>query len=338
MITQLDSQLYTISVPLPGNPLKNLNVYVVRDPGGRNLLIDTGFRQDACRQALLEGLQELGIRMEDTDIFLTHLHSDHTGLAPELASAATEVYIGEHDLGYMPGSSSAFSWAASDRHYAREGFPEALLRRLTTENPAQGLAPVPFSRYRSVQHGQHFRCGPYDFTALHTPGHTPGHTMLWEEKTGIALLGDHILFDITPNITRWQQGGDALGDYLQSVAAADRLPVKLPLPAHRQVHMDYHQRCAQLLLHHQRRCDEVLEILSDGRPMNAWEIASRMTWKIRARSWEEFPAPQKWFAVGEAMAHIDHLIAQGSLLREARPDGSVFYRINSDTPQEVPES
>ena len=54
MVTQLADNLYTIAVPLPNNPLKNLNTYVLT--GSRNLLIDTGFRQKACRTALLEGL------------------------------------------------------------------------------------------------------------------------------------------------------------------------------------------------------------------------------------------------------------------------------------------
>ena len=40
-----------------------------------------------------------------------------------------------------------------------------------------------------------------------------------------------------------------------------------------------------------------------------------MTWRIRARNWAEFPTPQKWFAVGEAMAHLDHLISLGQVAR-----------------------
>lgn len=95
MVTKIASGLYAIAVPLPNNPLKNLNAYVVT--GSRNLLIDTGFRQKECRDALLSGLQELGISMEHTDIFLTHLHSDHTGLAPEIRGKDTKIFIGEKD-------------------------------------------------------------------------------------------------------------------------------------------------------------------------------------------------------------------------------------------------
>lgn len=55
MVTQVAPNLYRIPVPLPGNPLKNLNAYLIR--GHRNLLVDTGFRQEACRMALKAGWQ-----------------------------------------------------------------------------------------------------------------------------------------------------------------------------------------------------------------------------------------------------------------------------------------
>lgn len=51
--------LYRIPVPLPGNPLKELNAYVLRGEE-RSVLIDTGFRQQECRKALFAGLEELG--------------------------------------------------------------------------------------------------------------------------------------------------------------------------------------------------------------------------------------------------------------------------------------
>ena len=322
MISELADNLYTIAVPLPNNPLKNLNAYVL--VGSRNLLIDTGFRQDVCREALLSGLAELGISMDNTDIFLTHLHSDHTGLAPELAKKSTKIYIGARDLSRMPGSQNTFSWSNSNQRFAQEGFPWPLLEILEQKNPARALSPIPYDGYIPVQDGETFSYGGHSFQALWTPGHTPGHLCLWEAETGICILGDHVLFDITPNITRWQGVSDSLGDYLQSLERIRQLPVTLPLPAHRTVHITFQERIQALLDHHQRRCDEVLRILADSVPLTAWDIAARMTWNIRCNGWEDFPTPQKWFAVGEAMAHLDHLMALGSVRRELR-DGLYRY-------------
>lgn len=55
MYTQIEENIYSIYVPLPENPLRNLNSYLIKGEGGRSLLIDTGFRRDECREALLAG-------------------------------------------------------------------------------------------------------------------------------------------------------------------------------------------------------------------------------------------------------------------------------------------
>lgn len=96
MYTQIEGNIYSIFVPLPDNPLRNLNAYLIKDDK-RSLLIDTGFRRDECRDALLGGLAELGVSMENTDICLTHLHSDHTGLAPEIAGPNSKIFMSRED-------------------------------------------------------------------------------------------------------------------------------------------------------------------------------------------------------------------------------------------------
>ena len=55
--------IYKIYVPLPNNPLKNLNCYVIKTKD-KNLIIDTGFNIEECYNALKEGLHELEIDME----------------------------------------------------------------------------------------------------------------------------------------------------------------------------------------------------------------------------------------------------------------------------------
>ena len=43
-----------------------------------------------------------------------------------------------------------------------------------------------------------------------------------------------------------------------------------------------------------------------------------MRWKVRGKSsaWEDFPLQQKWFAVGEAAAHLEYLTTRGRARRE----------------------
>ena len=93
MAERLARDLWRLDIPLAGNPLKNLNSYLLT--GERSLLIDTGFRQQPCREAMERQLAETGVDRDRMDIFCTHLHSDHTGLAPELIRPGCRIFIGE---------------------------------------------------------------------------------------------------------------------------------------------------------------------------------------------------------------------------------------------------
>ena len=82
------------------------------------------------------------------------------------------------------------------------------------------------------------------------------------------------------------------------------------------------ERIEALLAHHERRLAETEALLAEHPGMTAYETAGKMRWKIRAASWEEFPPSQKWFAVGECMAHLDYLRLRGRIRREM--DGEVW--------------
>ena len=46
------------------------------------------------------------------------------------------------------------------------------------------------------------------------------------------------------------------------------------------------------------------------------EIAQKITWDLVYEKWEELPTIQKWFAVGETIAHLEHLTLQGKIRKE----------------------
>ena len=79
MAERIAEGLWRLDIPLEGNPMKNLNSYLIQ--GERSLLIDTGFRWASCREAMERQLTELRVDRDRMDIFATHLHSDHVGLA-----------------------------------------------------------------------------------------------------------------------------------------------------------------------------------------------------------------------------------------------------------------
>lgn len=304
--------IYRIQVPLPNNPLKILNSYVIMGDE-RNLMIDTGFRHPECLEALQAGMSELGLHMENTDILLTHLHSDHTGLAPDIASPETKVFISREELPWMFGETRKNNWANDNIKLRRAGFDVEALKTSLQKAPSRGMASDPdFDRFTPVDDGQVLEYGGYKLKAVLTRGHTPAHMCFWMEEQKTMFTGDHVLFDITPNITYWAEMDDALGDYMKSLAMIDKYDVALALPGHRETG-DFHARIAHLLEHHEMRLEECLNVVKNNPGLCICDIAGKMTWRIRCSSWEDFPMSQKWFAVGECHSHLRHLEVQGKI-------------------------
>ena len=64
--------------------LSLIHILIPGNKGGRSLMIDTGFRDERCLKTMESVLEELGIAYEDLDVFMTHKHHDHSGLALSL--------------------------------------------------------------------------------------------------------------------------------------------------------------------------------------------------------------------------------------------------------------
>ena len=64
----------------------------------------------------------------------------------------------------------------------------------------------------------------------------------------------------------------------------------------------------------------------DGSTLCAYDIASLMTWDIRAASWDHFPIIQQWFATGEAIAHLRYLEEMGQVERQTHEGGIRFHK------------
>jgi glyoxylase-like metal-dependent hydrolase (beta-lactamase superfamily II) len=115
----------------------------------------------------------------------------------------------------------------------------------------------------------------------------------------------------------WWDGWNPLREYMKSLEKTELLDVELVLPGHRSIFTDLRGRIVELKEHHDRRAEEVLAILTEG-PQTAYQVASEMTWDILCDSFDEFPLAQKWFATGEAIAHVKYLGAFGKIRGEIK--------------------
>lgn len=321
MIDEVRPRIFRMEIPLPANPLKAINSYVIKGED-RFLMIDTGMNRPECLEVMEASLKELRIDLEKTDFFVTHVHADHFGLISELARPSSKVYFNFPDAEVLR---DANHWEKIAEAALLNGFPEEDLQEAIKRHPGHryhASSPVDLTLLRE---GDALRIGSYHFSCVETPGHTPGHLCLYEKQARIFFSGDHILNDITPNITVWSEREDPLRQYLKSLDKIIPYDIDWVLPGHRAPFQNHRRRIAELKEHHEIRTEEVASILRRG-SRTAYQVASEMTWNIDCENWEDFPLPQKWFAGGEAMAHLKFLQGLGRVIREQR-EGKYFFRL-----------
>ena len=310
MCEEVLPNLFRIKIPLPESPLKYLNSYIIKGPA-RSLIIDTGLNRKECLEAMQKGLDTLGIDLSKSDIFITHLHADHFGLVSELATDSTNILFSRPNKELME---SWEGFGAMVAYAGQNGFPEDQLKAAIDKHPGAKYGSDWIPETKVLDDGDVIDVGVYHFKCVATPGHTMGHTCLYEPDKRILVAGDHILIDITPNIQCWSDTDNHLKHYLASLDKVNKLQVDLVLPGHRRLIDNHRARIEELKKHHALRLDEVLAILQKG-SMSAFEVAAHMSWDIDCERWDQFPVAQKWFATGEALAHLRYLEEEAKVVR-----------------------
>ena len=333
---EIGDNIFRIEVPLPQNPLRLLNAYLVRadekNPGwrGRSLLIDNGFNKSECGNALRESLHALGVPLTSLDFLVTHLHADHCGLTSALLKEAGPeawVFASSGDgASINKMTRQSFRFARFFASMLVNDMPYAVYEDMVVNHPGAHDAtdaPLPFT---PLEEDDLFSYGGHNLRIISMPGHTPDLITVYDETDKLYFSSDHVLGDITPNIAHWDSVPDSLGSYLASLEKADRLDVSVCLPGHRNYFADFHGRIRALQHHHAQRLDDTRAILADIGSAAAYTVASRMRWSIRAKSWEDFPNAQKWFACSEARSHLVHLEVIGDA-KSTIKNGITYYSL-----------
>jgi glyoxylase-like metal-dependent hydrolase (beta-lactamase superfamily II) len=307
-----------VRLPLPF-ALDHVNVWLLADRDGWTL-VDTGHDDEATRAAWerIEGevLDGRPIRR----VISTHHHPDHVGLSgwmarrwrAELWTTRTEWLYGR-----------AFSLRplgetrVSTREYSqRAGLPAIRLAAVVEccrSYPESVSLPPSFRRLRA---GDELQVGGTRWRVLVGGGHSPEHACLFAPERGVLISGDQVLPHITPNVSIWpsEPEEDPLSEFLRTLDLLRAVPGDpLVLPSHGAPFVGLGRRCEELALHHRARLDAVLAAC--GRPRTAFEV-------MRVLFDRPLDPHQTTFAIGEALAHLNHLAAAGLVRRERRARGA----------------
>ncbi|CAA7626149.1 MBL fold metallo-hydrolase [Magnetospirillum sp. SS-4] len=313
-----------IRMPLPF-ALDHINLWALDDGDGRVALVDTGLGNDATKElweVLLAGpLAGLTV----SRLIATHFHPDHMGLAGWLSrrlDVDLTASVREWLFGRMLWLEESEEFNDNQvRYYRRMGFDaeqlDGVRSRGNTYRARIDVMPV---RVLGIRNGDEMTIGGRIWRMIEGGGHSPEHACLYCEEAGVLISGDQVLPRISPIVGVWPQQPEAepLGLFLDALARLRHLPADtLVLPSHGLPFRGLHARVDQLTAHHVERLEKTQGACA--RPASAVQV-------LRALFTRELDAHQLGFATGETLAHLHHLMRQGSVVREMGEDGIWWFR------------
>lgn len=315
MFEEILPNIFRITIPLPEHPLKTMNSYVIiaRE---RCLVIDTGWNRFECVEALLDGLEKIGVNLARTDLFLTHIHADHAGLIGLFQKNRAKIFCGRGDLEFMDyyiNTSKHKDWQSLRILAKPHGFSAAEIDAAIDVLTGNRYAPDCSDNIIPVEDNDIILVGNYKLHCIATPGHTLGHMCLYEPESKILFSGDHLLGEFSPTISQWNLSDNNLANYLASLDKLAGYAVDKVLPGHWDIFTNCHARINETKAYHQRRNAEILELFDDEKAMTAYQVASSISWNKKYHEWVFFSISQKWGAIADTLSHLCYLRDQGVL-------------------------
>jgi len=223
---------------------------------------------------------------------------------------------GQHS-GYEPASNVAL--------FRRHGMIDAHVEAMSARgNHYRRLVPELPLAFDRLLDGDHVTMGGTDWRVLEGHGHSPEHAALFARERNVLISGDMLLPRISTNVSVWpaEPDGNPLARFLDSLAVYEALPANaLVLPSHGLPFRGITLRVAQLRAHHAARLDELLAA-ADA----AGAAGATATDLVPVLFRRELDLQQRFFAMGEAIAHLNYLWRAGKLDRDVAADGAVRYR------------
>lgn len=313
-----------LRMPLPF-ALDHINLWLMED-GSSLVAVDSGYSLEETRQHWQQVLNSDGRPL--ARVVVTHCHPDHLGLAAWLAERdgapvlmTQGEFLGGHALWHqLPGHNVA-DMVAQFRYH---GLDEARLEALATRgNAYRRGAPALPSQYQRIFDGDFIDIGGHAWKVICGYGHSPEHATLYCATLGVLISGDMLLPRISTNVSVFAATpqADPLGWFLSSLQRLRGLPADtLVLPSHGYPFRGIASRVDELIRHHDERCAALLAACQQ--PRSAGELLSTLFPR-------ELDTHQVMFAMGEAIAHLNHLAARQEVQQVTGSDGIVRYRQNT---------
>jgi len=301
-------------------PLRFINVWALAEPDGW-AIIDTGVRSEPTMHAWQRAFEGCLQGRPVTRVIVTHMHPDHAGMAGWIAERSG-VQLWMSRLEYLTcrllsADTGRSAPAEGIEFYRAAGWTRAELERYQERFGFFGtlIYPLP-AAYRRIADRERLRFAAHEWSVLIGTGHSPEHACLYCASLKLLISGDQVLPRISSNVSVYptEPEADPLADWLASLARLKQcVPDEvLVLPSHNSPFHGLHARLDELLQEHRGNLERLLARLET--PQRAVDVFDCL---FSRRISSELLG----MATGEALAHLNHLHAQGLAQRQRDAHG-----------------
>ena len=296
-------QIYQFSLPTPF-PIGAVNTYLIVDD--KIVLIDTGPKTEEAFAELGRQFKEIKLKFENIDeIWITHAHADHFGLAARLVDISDAELLGH------PGDRNHFDYGKDFSFY------QSFFRKLQLSESRvssfleqfkyfeQFIDPITPSIW--LEDEMNLDTGKHHFEVIPLPGHSPGHVGFFE-KSGGAFSGDVLLESTSTNaligfdaLTGHRL--DSLLDLRMSIQRASE--AKCIFPGHGNVFASPDLVAEKHMTEQENRLTKIMEILTT-QPMGPLELSEKLFPKVKHPQ-------ERYLAFSEVIGYLDWGVRVGSI-------------------------
>lgn len=319
-LSEVADGIFELRLPIPFED-GLVNVFLFKD-GDEADLLDCGMNSEESLESIHRAVEHVGARRV-RKLVVTHIHPDHYGAAGALAGEGrADLYMHRLEVPLVnPRYVELEQLVAEVRHYLIvNGVPDDEAEVLSNSQRALSEVVKPADPAVQLDGAEGMPMGRWSLHVEWTAGHSPGHICLFERTSALLFAGDHILPALSPNIGLHPQSTpDPLHDYLAGLRRMAALKPAQVFPAHGRPFTTVDERVEELTRHHQRRFDQILEIV-DREEKSGWQVALEL-WGRRTNLYE------KRLALQEGLAHLQALAVEGRVEKSVTPRSVTWRRI-----------
>ena len=317
--------LLWLRMPLPF-ALDHINLWL-HDEGEGFTLVDCGYGDTPTRALWQRHFETTLAGRSIRRIIATHCHPDHVGnaawLADRFAAPVAMTHAEFLTAHAIADEHSGHAVAATIELFRRHGMTGEHMAALSARGNRyrRGVPELPQTFDRLLD-GDRVAAGGASWRIVEGHGHSPEHASLHSAERALLISGDMLLPKISTNVAVWavDPDGNPLARFLDSLAAFEELPPEtLVLPSHGLPFRGIALRVAQLRAHHEARLAELAAaVAAAASPLSAAELVPVLFRR-------ELDLQQRFFAMGEAIAHLNYLWQARRLDRRVAADGTIRF-------------